>query len=87
MSAHVDDLNCQELVELVTDYLEGALPERERARFDEHLGICEGCAHYLDQIRLTARLAGRAGEELERLPGMDHLLEAFRDWKRGGAPA
>jgi len=82
-----DDLTCQELVELVTHYLEGALPPGERARFEEHLGICEGCAHYLDQMRVSTRLVGRTSEELERLPGMDDLLEAFRGWRRGAASA
>jgi anti-sigma factor RsiW len=87
MTAPADDLSCQELVELVTHYLEGALPPDERARFEEHLGICEGCAHYLDQVRLTARLVGRTSEELETLPGVDRLREAFRGWKSGSTPA
>ena len=43
----VDDLACKELVELVTEYLEGTLPPAERARFDAHLGQCEGCHTYL----------------------------------------
>jgi len=83
----MSDLTCQELVELVTEYLDGALPPAEHARFEEHLGICEGCAHYLEQFRVTTRLVGRTGEELETLPGVDRLLEAFRGWKGGPASA
>jgi anti-sigma factor RsiW len=82
MSAPADDFPCQELVELVTDYLDDALVPAERARFEAHLGICEGCANYLEQLRLTARLVGRTSEELEHLPGVDALRAAFRDWKR-----
>ena len=44
------DLTCIELVELVTEYLEGGLGAGERERFEEHLGSCEGCATYLDQM-------------------------------------
>ena len=58
-------LSCQELVELVTDYLEGALPEAERIRFDDHLGGCDGCSAYLSQMRATIvadRSAGAGGD-------------------------
>jgi predicted anti-sigma-YlaC factor YlaD len=77
-------MTCQELVEIVTDYLEGEMPERERSRFEEHLQICPGCVYYVEQMRETIRLVGRAAVvEPEALPGMDRLLDAFRDWKRG----
>ena len=49
-------MSCQELVELVTDYLEGALDDDERARFEEHLGECDRCRAYLDQMRMTVRV-------------------------------
>jgi predicted anti-sigma-YlaC factor YlaD len=77
-------MTCQALVELVTDYLEGTMPEPDRTRFEAHLEICPGCVYYVDQIGETIRLAGRI--ELERLPGIDVLIDAFRDWKRGGLP-
>jgi anti-sigma factor RsiW len=51
-------LTCRELVELATDYLEGALPPDERARFEAHLERCLGCASFLEQMRQTAQLAG-----------------------------
>lgn len=76
------ELTCAQLVELVTDYLEGRLPADDRRRFDEHVAVCEGCAAYLEQMRSTIAAAGRLREndlppELEQ-----RLLGAFRDWRR-----
>ena len=75
------DLACRELVELVTDYLEGALPSGERERFEAHLGECEGCDAYVEQVRATIRLAGRAAA-LEEPPETASLLAMFRDFRR-----
>ena len=77
----VEDLSCQELVELVTDYLEGALPPPERARFEAHIAGCTGCDRYLAQMRTTIALAG-ATPGLEQRPDVTGLLAAFRGWKR-----
>lgn len=76
-------LRCQELVELVTDYLEDALPAPERARFDAHIAGCDACTAYLEQMRTTIVLTGRL--RVEELPpdSVEALLEAFRDWRRG----
>ena len=79
-----DDLTCQELVELVTDYLEDALPPGQRARFEQHLGVCPGCETYMDQIRKAIRAIGRLTEESLSSSTRDELLDLFRDWKRGG---
>jgi predicted anti-sigma-YlaC factor YlaD len=76
------DLTCRELVEIVTDYLEGAMPAGERLRFEEHLVICPGCTNYLEQMRQTIRVVGSLGEENVPVPGRDELLRAFREWKR-----
>lgn len=76
-------LCCQELVELVTDYLEGVLPPTERARFEAHLSECMGCAHYVEQIRLTISAAGRIQESLDPAARAE-LLQLFRTWKAGG---
>lgn len=76
-------LSCREFVELVTDYLEGRLPAPERARFEEHLGICPGCQAYVEQMRLTLRALGRIPEESLSPPVRDELLAAFSDWKSG----
>jgi anti-sigma factor RsiW len=76
-------LTCRELVELVTDYLEGALPARERARFEAHLPTCSGCRAYLEQMRTTIRLTGRLTEDAIPEQATAELLRVFRDWKRG----
>ena len=76
----MEDLSCQELVELVTDYLEGALAAEERARFDAHLGECPGCDRYVEQMRATIALVGVSAEHESRRE-VSGLLEAFRVWK------
>ncbi|HEX9716917.1 MAG TPA: zf-HC2 domain-containing protein [Actinomycetota bacterium] len=75
-------LTCRELVELVTDYLEGALPPEERARFEQHIAGCRGCTTYLGQMREMLRLLGRLTEESVSPQAQEALLEAFHDWKR-----
>lgn len=75
------ELTCAELVELVTDYLEGRLPDAERRRFDEHVAVCEGCAAYLEQMRATIAAAGRL--QADDLPPEleQRLLDTFGDWR------
>ena len=81
MSHAHHDLSCQEVVELVTDYLEGALADEDRTRFEMHLVYCSGCARYLDQMRGTiAAVGGTAPAGSADVP--DELLQAFRGWKR-----
>jgi anti-sigma factor RsiW len=75
------ELACQELVELVTDYIEGRLSPAERSRFEEHLAVCEGCRVYLEQIRETIRLTGALSEESLSPEARDALLETFRGWR------
>ena len=77
----MQELTCQELVELVTDYLDGALPPHERARFDAPLDECEACRIYLDQMRTTIGLV-HSSRELEGRQDVSELLRAFRDWNR-----
>lgn len=79
------EMACQDLVELVTDYLEGALPPAERARFEAHLAGCDGCTRYLEQMRLTIRALGRLTEESIEPQARDELLRVFRNWKEEGA--
>ncbi len=81
MNAH--ELTCQELVELVTDYLEGVLPAMERARFEAHLAACSHCRIYIEQMRVTIRALGRLGEDDLAPDARETLLRAFRGWKRG----
>jgi anti-sigma factor RsiW len=76
-----EDLTCAELVELVTDYLEGALPEQDRVRFEEHVVVCRACASYLDQMRITVALTGRLSADDLAAEVQETLLAAFRGWK------
>ncbi|MEK6251175.1 MAG: zf-HC2 domain-containing protein [Actinomycetota bacterium] len=60
MTQVLDDITCRELVELITDYLEGALSDADRTRFAVHLEICGACRTYIEQMRLTIEASGRA---------------------------
>jgi predicted anti-sigma-YlaC factor YlaD len=82
MSISAEELSCQELVELVTAYLEDALAPTERARFEAHLGVCDGCRNYLGQMRLTIATLGTLPPETIPPAIRGRLLDAFRDWKR-----
>ena len=82
MSQRVEHISCQEVVELVTDYLEGALPPDVNARFEHHLTLCEGCVWYVDQIRMTVESVGRIGQEDVPPETRDGLVAAFRAFKR-----
>jgi anti-sigma factor RsiW len=81
-TAQADDLECRVLVEIVSDYLDGALPEEDRERFDAHLEVCEGCRRYLDQMRTTIRVVGTLSEDVLDPGAKDQLLQLFRDWNR-----
>ena len=77
-------LSCRELVELVTDYLEGALDDQTRARFEQHLAQCDGCTAYVEQMRPTVKLVGRLHEDHLWEPTRTKLLNTFRDWTGQG---
>ena len=77
-----EPLTCRELVELVTDYLAGALADGERVRFEDHLAGCGPCTIYLAQMRRTLTLVGRLTEGSVSDEARDALLRAFRDWRR-----
>ena len=80
-SERIDEMSCQELVELVTEYLEGTLPPPDRARFEAHLADCRHCRLYLEQMRQTIRVLGRLSED-QLSPGVQAtLLQVFRNWK------
>jgi anti-sigma factor RsiW len=81
MSQETEQLSCQELVELVTDYFEGALPPDERERFEKHAATCQGCGVYLEQMRVTIRLLGRLPVDALPAGAERELLEAFRGWR------
>lgn len=77
-----DVMNCQEFVELVTDYLEGALSPADQARFEAHLDYCDPCIVYIEEMRLAIRALGRLTTDDIAPAARDQLLAAFRDWKR-----
>lgn len=78
----MDELVCKELVELITEYLEGTLPDADRQRFDHHLLSCDGCTSYVAQMRQTLLTLGQLTEEAIPEPVQNELLVLFRDWKR-----
>lgn len=76
-----EEIPCQQVVELISDYLEGALPARERRRLEHHLAGCPHCTAYLAQMRETLRLAGRLVPE-DLSPDMQReLSEVYRRWR------
>ena len=75
------ELTCQELVELVTAYLEGTLPGRHRRRFEAHLAACDRCTAYLAQMEMTIRITGTLAKEDVGEEQRAVLLAAFRDWR------
>ena len=75
-------LTCKNLTELVTDYMEGRLPFRQRARFSMHIIMCRHCRAYLRQMKMTVRTLGKLPEDPIPPQARDALLERFRDWKR-----
>ncbi|MDQ3875663.1 MAG: zf-HC2 domain-containing protein [Actinomycetota bacterium] len=77
-----EELTCQELVEIVTEYLEGAMSREDRLRFEEHLLGCPGCTAYVEQMRETVRLTGALRESDVDPVVLERLLESFQDWKR-----
>jgi predicted anti-sigma-YlaC factor YlaD len=82
MPESAEHISCQEVVELVTDYLETVLPAEEAALFEQHLNFCEGCVWYVDQMRRTIATVGRIREEDVPPETREQLLTAFRDWRR-----
>jgi anti-sigma factor RsiW len=76
-----DEMACQELVEVVTEYLEGALPADDRRRFEAHLQDCPFCTEYVEQMRLVAGSLGGLSAETIAPEKRESLLEAFRGWR------
>ena len=82
MSESADHITCQEVVELVTDYLDGALPSEQISVFEQHLNFCDGCVWYVDQLRATVATVGQIREEDVPAETRERLVAAFREWKR-----
>jgi predicted anti-sigma-YlaC factor YlaD len=75
-------ITCQELTEVLTDYLEGVMSAEDRARFDAHLEICDGCVTYVEQMRQAITTVHELRVEDVEATAPDELLEAFRAWRR-----
>ena len=75
-------LSCREIVELVTDYLEGDLDADTTTALETHLDLCPGCARYVEQIRETVATLGDVSSDNLSAEAQEGLLEAFRDFRR-----
>ena len=78
----VREITCQQLVELVTDYLEDRLPVEERLLFEQHLAFCTWCVTYLDQMRQTIQVAGTLREDDLDPHARDAMLKVFKEFPR-----
>ena len=74
-------MRCQEVVELMTAYLDGGLSAADRARFESHISGCDGCRAYLAQLRTARMLMGRVADEPMPQALKAELTNAFRSWK------
>jgi anti-sigma factor RsiW len=83
VGAAEEQMSCRELVEVITDYIEGTMSARDRARFEAHLEICPYCVTYLEQMRETIETLGELSEESLTAKARDELLTAFRGWAAG----
>ena len=81
-NANQNELNCQEVVELVTDYLEQALLPEKRAQFEKHIESCPGCDTYLEQVQQTIMMLRKLSEQQSFPETKQDLLELFRNWKQ-----
>ena len=81
LSLRRKDLVCQQVVELVTDYLEGTLSRRERRRFESHLRACPNCTAYLQQIKTTVQLTGTIEWDELTPEAQADLADLYRRWR------
>ena len=82
METNLNELTCKELVEVVTDYFEGALSSADRERFERHVAKCDWCKIYLEQMQATIYTLRSLTEETINPRAKEELLEAFRGWKK-----
>ena len=81
LSLRRKDIVCQQAVELVTDYLEGALSRRERRRFESHLRACPNCSAYMEQIKMTIELTGAFEPDELTDQARQDLIDLYRRWQ------
>jgi anti-sigma factor RsiW len=80
-------MKCREVVELMTEYLEGTLSVADTARFEEHMRGCDGCTAYLEQMRRTRTLTRRLADEPIPAALQEELVAAFKNWRAGPGSA
>ena len=81
-NSNQDELNCQDVVELVTDYLEQALLPEKQALFEGHIETCPGCNTFLEQVQQTIIMLRKLSEQRTFPETKQDLLEIFRNWKQ-----
>jgi anti-sigma factor RsiW len=81
-----EEMACRQIVEVITDYLEGTLPRDARDRFEAHLAECPYCESYLEQMRATIEALGELQEESLDDETRNGLVEAFRGWREARRP-
>ena len=81
MAESADHLSCQEVVELVTEYLDESLSAEDASLFEQHLNFCEGCVWYVEQLRSTVESVGEIREEDISPEAKERLMGAFRNWR------
>jgi anti-sigma factor RsiW len=79
----MNEIDCKELVDAITAYLDGSLPDADRRRFDNHLANCPYCTEYLAQMRKTVARLGTLDETTLSPDARERVLLAFRDWRSG----
>jgi anti-sigma factor RsiW len=75
------EMSCREVVEVVSDYIDGSLPAEDRERLDAHLTECPCCVQYVQQMRETIVALGRVDAESLSPQAQERLLAAFRGWR------
>ena len=78
------DVTCRDFVEVITAYVEGVLPKRERRGLEAHFAVCPHCALYIEQLRAAMRLTGRIDLEQLSDAARSDLMDAFAAWKTAG---
>jgi anti-sigma factor RsiW len=77
-----DELSCQQVVELITDYLEHTLLPEVRERLEAHVTECPGCESYIEQMQLTIDMLHQIARESVFSATKQELLQLFHDWKK-----
>lgn len=80
------EISCKELVDLVADYMDEAISDDARAKFEQHLSECGYCSAYVQQMHLTVKLTNKLTEPEADQPAPDELMNIFRKWKQEQKP-